>query len=201
MATECEFMNVYNEYYSKIIQYLSRIVGPNDAEDLAQESFNKISRNLSGFKEKSNLSTWIYRIATNVAIDRSRSASYKKASVNLPFEDTSGFGIENPGKSFGPSAADQAVIRKEMSECVAEFIDQLPMNYRIVLVLSEMKGLSNQEIADILEISIDNVKIRLHRARTKLKTELKNGCDFYYNEQNTLACDRKQAPILPKVPK
>ena len=201
MVTECEFMNIYNEYYSKIIQYLSRIVGPNDAEDLAQESFNKISRNLGGFKEKSKLSTWIYRIATNVAIDRSRSASYRQASVNIPLKDTSGFGIENPGKSIGPSAADQVVIRKEMSECVAEFIDKLPLNYRLVLVLSEMKGLSNQEIADILEISIDNVKIRLHRARTKLKAALKNGCDFYYNEQNTLACDRKQVPILPKVPK
>ena len=201
MATECEFMNIYDEYYSKIIQYLSRIVGPNDAEDLAQESFNKISRNLGGFKKKSKLSTWIYRIATNVAIDRSRSASYKQASVNIPIKDTSGFGIENPGKSFGHSAADQVVIRKEMSECVSEFIDKLPLNYRLVLVLSEMKGLSNQEIADILEISNDNVKIRLHRARTILKTALKNGCDFYYNEQNTLACDRKQVPILPKVPK
>lgn len=201
MVNECEFMNVYNEYYSKILQYLSRIVGPDDAEDLAQESFNKISRNLGGFKEKSKLSTWIYRIATNVAIDRSRSASYKQASVNIPLKDTSGFGIENPDKSFGPSAADQVVIRKEMSECVAEFIDKLPLNYRLVLVLSEIKGLSNNEIADILEISNDNVKTRLHRARTKLKTALKDGCDFYYNEQNTLACDRKQVPILPKVPK
>ena len=201
MVTECEFMNIYNEYYSKIIQYLSIIVGPNDAEDLAQESFNKISRNLGGFKGKSKLSTWIYRIATNVAIDRSRSASYRQASVNIPLKDTSGFVIENPGKPFGPSGADQVVIRKEMSECVTEFIDKLPLNYRFVLVLSEMKDLSNEEIADILEISFDNVKIRLHRAKAKLKAALKNGCDFYYNEQNTLACDRKQVPILPKVPK
>ena len=201
MATECEFINIYNEYYIKIIQYLSRIVGPNDAEDLAQDVFNKLCRNLGGFKGKSKLSTWIYRIATNVAIDRSRSASYKQASVNIPLEDTSGFGIENAGRTSGPSAVDQVVIRKEMSECVTEYIDKLPLNYRLVLVLSEIKGLSNQEIADILEISIDNVKIRLHRARAELKTALNEGCDLYYNEQNTLACDRKQVQILRKAPK
>lgn len=201
MVTECEFISIYNEYYTKIIQYLSRIVGPNDAEDLAQDVFNKISRNLGGFKGKSKLSTWVYRIATNVAIDRSRSASYKQSSVNIPLKDTSGFGIENAGRPSRPSAVDQVVIRKEMSECVTEYIDKLPFNYRLVLVLSEMKGLSNQEIANILEISVDNVKIRLHRARTKLKAVLKNGCDFYYDEQNTLACDRIQVPILPKVPK
>ncbi len=88
-----------------------------------------------------------------------------------------------------------------MSECVTEYIDKLPLNYRLVLVLSEIKGLSNQEIADILEISIDNVKIRLHRARAELKTALNEGCDLYYNEQNTLACDRKQVQILRKAPK
>ena len=201
MVTECEFINVYNEYYSKIIQYLSRVVGPNDAEDLAQDVFNKISRNLGGFKGKSKLSTWIYRIATNRAIDRLRSASYRQASETIPLDDTTGFSIESADRPSGTSAIDQVVIRKEMSECVTEFIDKLPLNYRIVLVLSEIKGLSNQEIADILEISIENVKIRLHRARAKLKSALKDGCDFYYNEQNTLACDRKQVLILPKVPK
>jgi RNA polymerase sigma-70 factor (ECF subfamily) len=201
MVTECEFINIYNEYYNKIIQYISRIVGPHDAEDLAQDIFNKINRNLGGFKGKSKLSTWIYRIATHVAIDRLRSASYRQASANIPLKDISGSGIENAGRPSGQSTADHVVIRKEMSECVTEFIDRLPLNYRLVLVLSDMKGLSNQEIADILEISIDNVKIRLHRARSKLRSALTDGCDFYYNEQNTLACDRKQTSILPKVPK
>jgi RNA polymerase sigma-70 factor (ECF subfamily) len=198
MVTECEFINVYNEYYNKIIQYLSRVVGPNDAEDLAQDVFNKISRNLGGFKGKSKLSTWIYRIATNRAIDRLRSASYRQASVDIPLTDTTELESENAGRPSGTSAIDQVVIRKEMNECVTEFIDKLPLNYRLVLVLSDIKGLSNQEIADILEISIENVKIRLHRARAKLKSALKDGCDFYYNEQNTLACDRKQVPNIAK---
>ena len=96
---------------------------------------------------------------------------------------------------------EQLVIRKEMSDCVNEFIDSLPPDYRTVIVLGELEGFANKEIAKILNISLDNVKIRLHRARAKLKKALQEGCDFYYNEENALACDRKQIQILPKPPK
>ena len=199
MVTESEFLDIYNEYYQKIIQHVSRIVGPNDAEDVAQVVFDKISRNLVEFKGKSKLSTWIYRIATNTAIDRFRSTSYKQTLESTPFKDTSGPDNRNAHSPFGPPAADQTVIRKEMSECVDQYIDNLPLNYKAILVLSELKGLSNREIADIMEISIDNVKIRLHRARAKLRETLGEGCDFYHNEQNVLACDRKPSQILPKI--
>ncbi len=81
-----------------------------------------------------------------------------------------------------------------MSQCVREYIDRLSPDYRTVLVLSELEGFKNREIADILEISLENIKVRLHRARASLKKELDDGCDFYHNEAGTLACDRK--PIL-----
>jgi RNA polymerase sigma-70 factor (ECF subfamily) len=61
--------------------------------------------------------------------------------------------------------------------------------------------LANKEIAEILGISLDNVKIRLHRARTKLKSVLNEACEFYNTDKSTLACDPKQIQILPKVPK
>ena len=88
-----------------------------------------------------------------------------------------------------------------MRECINEYIDSLPPDYRTVIVLRELEGLANQEIAEILDISLDSVKIRLHRGRAKLKAVLKEACDFYYTDQNTLACDRKQLQILPKPPK
>jgi len=80
-------------------------------------------------------------------------------------------------------------------------IDNLSPDYKTVIVLSDLEGFANKEIAEILGISLDNVKIRLHRARGKLKEDLQEGCDFYYTEGNTLACDRKQVQILPKTPK
>ena len=98
-------------------------------------------------------------------------------------------------------ATDQIVIQKEMRDCINEYVDKLPPDYKIVIVLSELEGMSNKEIAEILDITLSNVKIRLHRARTRLKAVLNEACEFYYTEQNTLACDRKQVKILPNIPK
>jgi RNA polymerase sigma-70 factor (ECF subfamily) len=88
-----------------------------------------------------------------------------------------------------------------MSECVREFIDKLPSDYKTVILLSELEGFKNREVADILQVSLDTVKIRLHRARAMLKKELNDGCTFYNSDQNILACDRKQSQILPNTPK
>ena len=201
MTSECDFIKIYDEYYQRIIHYLTRIAGPNDAEDIAQDVFDKISRSLEGFRGESKLSTWIYRIATNTAIDRSRSATYKHATEHIAIEDGVDRDLQCVPEDNKPPSTDQLVIRKEMSECINEYIDNLSPDYKTVIVLSELEGLSNKEIAEILDISLDNVKIRLHRARAKLKAALNEGCDFYYNDQNTLACDRKQVQILPKIPK
>jgi len=201
MSPDDKFKKIYDEFYPRIFQYLSRIGESNDAEDLAQEVFNKINSGLKGFQGKSKLSTWIYRIATNTAIDRSRSAAYKQAAEQVAIEDGSDPDPQDVPEDHKPPAADQLVIRKEMRECINEYIDQLPPDYRAVIVLSELEGQPNKEIAEILGISIDNVKIRLHRARVKLKATLNDACDFYYTDQNTLACDRKQVQILPRAPK
>jgi RNA polymerase sigma-70 factor (ECF subfamily) len=77
----------YDEYYERIVQYLARIAGSNDAEDIAQNVFNKINSGLEGFQGKSKLSTWVYRITTNTAIDRSRSAAYKHSAERTAIED------------------------------------------------------------------------------------------------------------------
>ena len=201
MTPDYEFKKIYDEYHPRIRQFLSRMVGPTEAEDIAQDVFNKINSGLEGFKGKSKLSTWIYRIATNAAIDKCRSAAYKHATEHIAIEngaDSDSQGVLEDHKS---PATDQIVIQKEMSECINEYIDNLPPDYKTVIVLSELEGLANKEIAEILGISLNNVKIRLHRARAKLKEVLNEACDFYHTEQNTLACDRKQVQILPKIPK
>ncbi len=200
MTSDHKFETIFDTYHSKILRYLSRIVGPVDAEDLAQEVFDKINRGLSRFHGRSSLSTWIYRIATNTAIDRSRSAAYKYERCHDTLQDQVAAESSAPQAVEDAPLTEQMVIRKEMSDCVNEFIDNLPPDYRTVIVLSELEGFANKEIAQILGISVDNVKIRLHRARASLRRALQEGCDFYYTEGNTLACDRKQVGILPKIP-
>ena len=200
MVSNQTFNEIFDEYHPKILEYLKRIVGSDDAEDLSQEVFDKINRGLNTFQGRSSLSTWIYRIATNTAIDRSRSAVCKYEMKHHPFEDETSHESSGAMDVKSSPATDQLVIRKEMSDCVNEFIDNLPPDYKTVIVLSDLEGVANKEIAEILGISPDNVKIRLHRARARLKKALREGCDFYYTEGNILACDRKQVQILPETP-
>jgi len=201
MTTAYDFRTIYDEYHQKIIQYLTRLAGTNDAEDIAQDVFDKIHRNLGEFRRQSKLSTWIYRIATNAAIDRERSAAYKYSKGHTALEDAVEAESLHVLVDHRDGASDQRLIRKEMSECVMEFINRLPPDDRTVIVLSELEGLANEEIADILEISLNNAKIRLHRARARLRKALEEGCFFYHDEQNVFACDRNPSHISSKPPK
>lgn len=185
-----DFSVIYDEYYPKIVRYLKRLVGESEAEDAAQESFVKISRSLDTFRGESSLSTWIYRIATNTAMDHLRSSSSKRDAEdkNLPTDEGAGPIDETP-------LLDTVLIRKDMNECIRGIVDALPDDYRTVLVLSEIEGLTNAEIAEVTNISLDTVKIRLHRARKKLRKELEAKCNFYRDERNELSCDRKTIPL------
>ena len=74
---ENNFSDIYSEFYPKITHYLKRLVGEHEAEDVAQTVFEKVNTNLSTFKGESKVSTWVFKIATNAALDRLKSPSYK----------------------------------------------------------------------------------------------------------------------------
>ncbi len=189
MATDrrLSFEAVYAEFYPRIRRYLDRLLGASEAEDATQEVFIKVNRALPRFRGDSSLSTWIYRVATNLAYDRLRSPSLRRTGEvpidGVPLKDCS-------------SGIEQQLVRREMSDCVGQFVDRLPANYRSVVILSEQEGLTNQEIAETLRLTVDTVKIRLHRARARLKKELGNGCNFYRDERNELACDPKPTVVF-----
>jgi RNA polymerase sigma-70 factor (ECF subfamily) len=184
-----DFEQIHAEYRLKIHQYLARMVGVFEAEDLTQEVFVRVSQALPNFRGDSQVSTWVYRIATNAAIDRLRSPGYRRTVELAPYEsaDSSSPLIlidQNLWTGEKVPQIEPQVYRKEMSQCVQDYILSLPENYRIVLVLSEFEGIRNQEIAGILNISVDTVKIRLHRAKEKLKDILQKNCDSYWLEGN-----------------
>jgi RNA polymerase sigma-70 factor (ECF subfamily) len=190
--SERRFSEIYSEFYPKITHYLTRLVGAHEAEDVAQIVFEKVNKNFSTFKGESKISTWIFKVATNAALDRLKSPSYQRTSSGpqapVPLQ-----AVEDIDMAFHkPTSPDQKVIRDEMSECIREFVDRLPPDYRTIIILNELEGFTNKEIAEILQISLDTAKIRLHRARAQLKKSLESGCDFYLDEGSELACDRKQ---------
>jgi RNA polymerase sigma-70 factor (ECF subfamily) len=187
---------IHAEFRPKVLRYLKGLVGPDEAEDVCQNVFLKVHAGLKDFRGESSLSTWIYRIATNAALDRLRSRSFgQTAPVAADAEAPSDAAQESAvtdlaGNTCAPSA-ESSFIRSEMNECIKTFVDTLPESYRTVLALSDLEGFKNREIAEILGLSVDAVKIRLHRARGEAKKRFEAGCDFYRTEDNELACDRK----------
>ena len=175
-VSDLDFREIYETYQPRIRRYLIRLVGEPEAEDLAQEVFVKVSRALKTFRGESQLSTWLYRIATNAAIDRIRTTSFRQDAELTLLDDST----ETEGKDVwtgeeAPSL-EQQLMRKEMYECFVDFVERLPPNYRTVVVLSELEELTNNEIAEVLGLSLDVVKIRLHRGRARLLQELKTHC-------------------------
>ncbi len=183
-----KFQQVHAEYRPRINRYLAGLAGDDKAEDLCQEVFVKINKGLQDFRAEAQLSTWIYRIATNTYHDHVRGRSFKQQQHEqcISTEEMAAIRDETSG------IAEQSIIRSEMIACIRGYINQLPEDFRVVLLLCEEEGFKNREIADILDISLENVKIRLHRARVKLKELLKGNCEFYLDEHSEIACDRKQ---------
>jgi RNA polymerase sigma-70 factor (ECF subfamily) len=187
-----DFRTIYASYHPRIFRYLTRLVGQSEAEDLTQEVFLRVNKGLPDFKGDAKLSTWIYRIATNVATDRIRSRSSKESESGkvIPLDERlNEEGVDLKGDK-NPSVEKQA-MREEMSACVQDYINSLPESYRIPVILSEIGGLTNKEIAETLGLTMETVKIRLHRGRAKLKEKLEAGCNFERDEEDILVCDPK----------
>jgi RNA polymerase sigma-70 factor (ECF subfamily) len=152
-----EFEAIYVRSHPKIVRYLARFVGWEEAEDLSQEVFVKVGRSLASFRGESRITTWIYRIATNAALNRVRTPSFQAGGA---VGTTGGADREREnggtwrddrcrGSVENSSSVERQIIRKEMNACIRNRIENLPEPYRSVLVLSELGEFSNGEIADM----------------------------------------------------
>jgi len=166
------FEKLVSLYGKKIFNYCYRMTGnKEDAEDTAQEVFIKAYRSLNGFKRNSRFSTWLYSIAHNACIDLQR----KKKIIIVPIE---GHDDDNKNQvkelaSDGLSVEDE-VLMTEKKNAVHLAIAKLRPEYRTVVLLREIDGLSYDEIAGVLNIPIGTVKSYISRARDELRTSLIN---------------------------
>jgi RNA polymerase sigma-70 factor (ECF subfamily) len=169
------FEQLVSRYQDRLIGFSARMLGDRDeAEDVAQETFVKAYRNLESFRGASAFSTWLYRIATNLCIDRARAKKRRPQSaysLDEPFdkEEDSG-GRDVPDETFEPSGM---VERDELRRRVRETVAEMPEKARAVLVMCDIQGMPYEEIAQALEIPIGTVKSRLFHARADLARRLK----------------------------
>jgi RNA polymerase sigma-70 factor, ECF subfamily len=196
---ENEFQELHDAFRPRILRYLGRLVSDSEAEDLTQEVFVKVYQALPGFRGESKISTWLYRIATNAALDRLRSSAARRESPEPEDAAEEGDAGVNPWTGESPSSVESQVAFQAMNDCIRELILGLPDNYRTVLVLGDLEGLQDREIAEVLGVSLQTAKIRLHRARERLKRELQSRCELSWREGDSPPCVRK-APAKPVDP-
>ncbi len=162
------------------------MVGHQEAEDLTQTVFAKAAKALPEFRGEAQTSTWLYRIAANVASDWLRSRSTHEAKLTVPLPDTSNEDMR--GVSVGSAEVDKqpspelALAHKDMRDCIRGELAKLPDAHRTVFMLSALGGLTDDEIAQTLGISRGNAKVKLHRARQEFRKIIEARCDFYRNE-------------------
>jgi RNA polymerase sigma-70 factor, ECF subfamily len=140
-----------------------RLVGDRkDAEDVAQDAYLRVFRGLAGFRGDSQFETWLYRIVANAAMSHLR-RRHRFGDLIAEPEEGPAQEIASPARTD-----EQAVDRHELQTA----LEALPMSLRSVVILKDVYGLSCQEIGDQIGVSEGAVKVRLHRARKKLKTML-----------------------------
>ncbi len=180
---------VAERYRAAIYRYVSRLVrSPSLADDLTQETFLRVHQHLDELKDPGALEAWLYRVATNVCYDHFRSRDHHRPGLPLPEQ---GDEWDPPAAEAGALRPDQLLEQSEMSDCVLRFLIELPEAHRRVMILHDLQGHTNPEIAQMLGVSLQNVKIRLHRARAHLRAELSWGCDFSRDERGVFVCEPK----------
>jgi RNA polymerase sigma-70 factor (ECF subfamily) len=147
---------------------------------------------MPSFRGDAQISTWLHRIAANVASDWLRSRSVKEARVTVELSYPQDGEVDQTVTQTEASP-EQKLIRREMGDCIRGVIGELPEKHRTVLMLAELAGYADDGIAHVLGISIGNAKVRLHRARAALKQLLEKRCDFSRNEDNEFVCEPKAA--------
>lgn len=165
------FVEIVELYNSKIFYLAYRMLSNrHEAEDVVQDTFLRVYRNLDRYDENQKFSTWIYRIGTNLCIDRLRK---RKPNYSLDAEMNDQEGID--GYAMFPSddrTPETYLLVSETQQLVHEAIESLPAKYKTVMVLRYLKDMSLQEISDVLDMPVTTIKTRVHRGREFLRKKL-----------------------------
>jgi RNA polymerase sigma-70 factor (ECF subfamily) len=161
--------SLVDRHKDALVNYLARLAGSRDgAEDLAQETFLRLLERSSRYRERGQLKAYLYRIATNLyrSGDRRQRRWGRLAPRLLP-----------AGRPHAPAEQDARLLRRELAERLAAALRELPLRYRVAVVLRDVEGWSYEEIAELVGCRPGTVKSRIHRGRQRLRTQLESHHD------------------------
>lgn len=174
LITRCQngdiqaFRQLVERYEDRIYALACSIVGNQEAaKDVAQETFVRAYKALSTFEGKSSFYTWLYRIATNVCLNAAQKESRRIDNVSLDgLQEKQGI---SPERFFGTEEPSNDMERIDLRQQIDKVLNHLSPDHRAVVVLKDIEDLSQEEIADTLNVSVGTVKSRLSRARAQLR--------------------------------
>jgi RNA polymerase sigma factor, sigma-70 family len=170
------FRQLVDHYQNKIYHLAYRMLGnTHEAEDVVQETFLRVYKNLVRYDPAQKFSTWIYRIGTNLCIDILRKRK-RKRSVSL---DANLFDSDSSdGYDFMPmdeaEQPENVLLLSETKRQVREALDMMPEQYKSIMILRYLHDLSLQEISDVLDLPVTTIKTRLHRGREFLRSKIEH---------------------------
>lgn len=161
------FRQLYEKYVKKIYNLVYRLLkDKQDVDEVTQEVFFQAYKNLPRFQGKSQFYTWLYRVATNTALQFRRKKNRRRGDSSYENLEENAPQVLKPSESGDPSGE---VERRERRDRIRAAIRSLPHNQRVVMVLGPIQGLSYEEISGVLGVSVTVIKGRLHRARENLR--------------------------------
>ncbi len=162
---------IVERYRGRLYNFVYRFVGEREtAEDIVQDTFLRAFRKREEYRAIANFSTWLFTIAGNLAKSELRRRKRWRL-FSLHRDDESDTGFELPDESYRPDTMAESTIADVQ---IQQAIQTLPENYRQVILLRDVEGLSYQEISEIVSCPVGTVKSRVNRARLKLQQKLKN---------------------------
>lgn len=180
-----QLLRLYPAERDRLLASLSGLVGPNDAQDLANETLLRALAAVDTFRGEAALGTWLHRIGVNLAYDLLRSRSRNPVLT----AEQNGDLLETVDEASNGDWLEQ----RQMSLCVQNLLTRLPPQQRQVLALADMLDQSVPEMARVAGITTGNAKIRLHRARRAIKAVLESYCDLEHQGSGVLCCQPKQS--------
>ena len=181
-GNDLAFQEMVGRYSQKIYNLAMRLTrNIEDTEEVLQDVFVTVYRKIGSFEGKSQFSSWLYRVTANTAFMKLRR---RKNTESVSFEEVSGEVQESlAGKSPEQSSVDYMTTKHELRDVLETAITKLPEEYKNIFILRDVDGLSNEEVGEMLSLTVPAVKSRLHRARLILRKKLSRYYEDYSSSE------------------
>jgi RNA polymerase sigma-70 factor (ECF subfamily) len=161
---------LFERHHQRVFNTAYRVLGSYaDAQDVTQEVFLHVADRIGSFRGDASLTSWVYRVTVNLAIDARRRRARRPALHSSRTEPESDLGDPRPGVSEPPGEPAVPLLRSEQDARVRDALLRLSPKLRAVVVLRYLEGLSYEELAEVLQLSMGTVKSRLSRAHAALE--------------------------------